>query len=141
MLKKLRAPIGLTLSILALSGCSDITGPRMVTEFNWGEVQDPETVVEGVSTTVALGDLFILGEFNTPTRCYALEAEFNRNDKNLTLRVVAKSNNSPSCDERLGGYRYTASVANLRFGTYTLKVTHVVAGAVEGEFTETVTIR
>jgi hypothetical protein len=126
--------------LLGLAGCSDITGPRLFTDFQWGEVEVPEDVVEGISTAVALGELFILGQFNTPTRCYALEADFNQSGKNLTLRVKAKSNNSPNCDESLGGFRYTATVRNLKYQTYTLRVIHDVAGASGVEFTETVTI-
>ena len=40
---------------LYLIACSDITSPRLVTSFDWGEVEDPGTVVEGITTSVAFG--------------------------------------------------------------------------------------
>jgi hypothetical protein len=141
MLNKLRAPFGVAVVFLVLSGCSDLTGPRLLTDFAWGEVEEPETVVVGVSTTVALGGLFILGQFNTPTRCYALEADFRRDGSKLTVRVKAESTNSPNCDESLGGFRYTATMINLKYDTYQLRVIHDITGAAGGEYTETVTIR
>lgn len=141
MLKKLRALFGVGVVFLALSGCSDLTGPRLITNFEWGEVEEPETIVEGISTTVALGTLFILGQFNTPSHCYNLEADFQRNGTKLRIQVMAKPTDSPNCDQSLGGFRYTAQVTNLKFDTYELRVIHDITGGNGGEFTETVIVR
>ena len=141
MLKRLRVPFGLGVVFLALVGCSDLTGPRLLTTFEWGEVEEPETVVEGISTSVALGDLFVLGQFNTPSHCYELKADFQRNDAKLKVHVTAKPTGSSNCDETLGGFRYTSSMTNLKFGTYELRVIHDVTGGTQNEYTKTVTIR
>ena len=141
MLKKLRIPFRVAVVYLVLSGCSGLTDPRLITDFEWGEVEEPETVVEGISTTVALGDLFILGQFNTPSHCYNLEADFQKDGTNLTVRVNARPTGSPNCDESMGGFRYTARVVNLKFDTYELRVIHDIAGGTGGEFTESVIIR
>ncbi|MCJ7627799.1 MAG: hypothetical protein MUO50_05355 [Longimicrobiales bacterium] len=141
MLKKLRAPFGVGVVFLVLSGCSDLTGPRLLTNFEWGEVEEPENIVVGVSTAVALGDLFILGQLNTSTRCYALDADFQRKGSKLTVLVRAESTNSPNCDESMGGFRYTATMINLKYDTYQLRVIHDIVGGVGTEYTRTVTIR
>ena len=140
MLKRLRSPLGIGVVFLVLGGCSDLTSPRLLTTFDWGEVEVPEDVVPGVSTSVALGDLFILGQFNTPTRCFALDADFKKSGSNLTVRVKAEPNSSPNCDDRLGGFRYTATMINLEFDTYQLSVIHDITGAAAVEYTSTVTI-
>ena len=141
MLKKLRVPFGVVMASVALGGCSGLTDPRLITNFDWGEVEEPEAIVEGISTTVALGDLFVLGQFNTPSHCYDLEADFRRRKSKLTIHVKAGSTNSPNCDQSLGGFRYTAQLINLKFGTYELRVVHDITGGSGGEFTEMVTIR
>ncbi len=61
---------------LAFSGCSDITGPQLLTNFDWGEVDVPEAIVEGASTSVALGESLHPRPIQTPTRCYNLDANF-----------------------------------------------------------------
>jgi len=141
MLKNLRVPFGVGAVLLALNGCSGLTEPRLETDFDWGEVEEPETVVEGISTAVVLGDLFILGQFNTPSHCYNLDADFQRKSSKVTLRVKAEPTGSPNCDESMGGFRYTARVINLKFNTYELRVIHDITGGDGGEFTETLIIR
>ncbi len=136
-----RIPLGAGLVLLALSGCSDLTGPRLLTTFEWGEVEEPDTIVEGISTTVALGDLFLVGQFRTPSHCYELDSDFQRDGTRLTVRVEARPTGSPNCDQSPGGFRYTASVTNLKFDTYELRVIHDVTGGSGGEYTKTVTIR
>jgi len=113
----------------------------LVTSFDWGEAEDPETVVEGITTTVALGELFILGQMNTPTRCFKLDAEFKRKGSEVTVRVTASSSHSPNCDQSIGGFRYTAVMSNLDFRTYDLKVIHDVPAGYGGEYSTTVVIR
>lgn len=137
MLPKPPVIVGVVLLLFSVHGCSKLTEPRLLTDFQWGEVEVPEDVVEGVSTQVALGNLIILGQFQTPRRCYNLSADFDRSGKNLTVRVKARRNNSPTCDDTLGGFRYTASMTNLKFGTYQLKVIHDITDANGGVFTST----
>jgi hypothetical protein len=141
MARNRTVPVALALLVVALSGCDDITNPRLVTSFNWTEAEDPETVTEGISTSVALGELFILGQVVTPARCYELTGDFAEAGANLSLRVAARSNGSPNCDQRIGGFRYTATWSNLDYGTYNLTVVHDVEDGPGGEYTRTVTIR
>ena len=141
MTNRRRVSVAFGLSLLVLGGCSGITDPQMFTTFDWGEVEVPEDVVTGVSTSVALGDLFILGQFNTPTRCYTLDGNFKRSGSKLTLRVKADTSNPPNCDVRLGGFRYTAALSNLKYGTYQLQVIHEITGGTGGEYTKTVVIK
>jgi len=141
MLNRLLAPFWVAAIFLVLSGCSGITGPQLLTFFDWGEVEVPEDVVPGVSTTTALGELFILGQFQTPTQCYVLDAEFRQTGKNVTVRVTAEPTGAPNCDPNLGGFRYTASIRNLEFGTYDLSVIHDIVGGTSVEYTRTVTIK
>lgn len=141
MPKGLRVSVAMLAVVLAIGACSDITAPRLVTAFDWGEVDDPETVVPGITTSVALGELFILGQLNTPTRCYNLEAGFGRSKKKINIRVTAKPNNAPNCDQSLGGFRYTAVVSNLKFDTYDLTVIHDITGGEGGQFTKSITIK
>lgn len=138
MLVRRLSMVGATIAALSQWGCSEITAPRLITTFEWGEVEDPETVVEGISSTVALGDFFLSGQFQTPSRCFELRPEFERSDSRLTVRIVAGPTASPNCDQNTGGFRYTASITNLEFGTYDLRVVHEATG---GEFRESVTIR
>lgn len=127
--------------LLAFPGCSSLTEPQVLTDFDWGEVEDPTTIEERVESQVVLGDLYVLGQFRTPTRCYSLDFDFGRSGSRLTLRLEAKSSDSPTCEQSQGGYRYTLVIRNLEFGTYELRVNHDITGAQGGQFTETVTIR
>ena len=127
--------------LLVVAGCSSITGPRLQTNFEWGEADNPESVVETMQTTVAFGELFIFGQMQTPTRCYKLDYNFSRSGSKMTLKVKATLSPSANCDESLGGYRYTLSIYNLKYGTYDLTVNHDIEGAQGGEFTETVTVQ
>ena len=142
MLKNPRILFGVLSVFLFVAGCKSITEPRLITSFDWGEVEVPEDVVPGVSTSVALGELFIVGQFNTPTRCYNLDGNFQRSGGKLTLRVNANTINSPNCDDSLGGFRYVASISNLKYQTYELTVIHdVTGGSGGGTYTEMVTVR
>jgi hypothetical protein len=141
MVWKRKIPGALALLVVALSGCDSITDPQLVTSFDWTEVPDPQTVTEGISTSVAFGDLFILGQVITPARCYELQGTFAVDAGKLTVRVTARSNGSPNCDEREGGFRYTATMSNLAFRTYELTVIHEVDDGTGGQYTKTVVIR
>lgn len=114
---------------LSLVSCSDPTGMTSLEEFTWEPVNPPETVVEGIDVTTALGDVFILGQLNTPTPCYHLTADLSRSGAQLTLYIQASETNTSSCADGIGGFRYTAVIRNVEQGkTYQLEVTHDVGG-------------
>jgi hypothetical protein len=123
-----------------LLNCTSTTAPWLDTEFQYGEVEDPSTVQESVQSTAALGNLYILGQVPTPTRCYRLGHDLSSKGERLTLRIQAKPAGGGAC-EPVGGYRYTMVVLRLHPGTYDLTVIHEITGAQGGRFTETLTIR
>ena len=129
------------LGLLLLAACSGVTDPQFVTSFQWTELEDPNTVTPGITTSVAFGEVFILGQLNTPAQCYELTGDFDKTSKTLSLRVRARRTNAPNCNETLAGFSYTATMSNLSFGEYALTVTHDVDGGTGGVYTETVTIR
>lgn len=135
-----RAILTLVTLSLALTGCSAFTDVDLITDFQWGEVEDPSTVVEGISSTVAYGEVFILGQLNTPTQCYNLSAGFKTSNNILTLTVSAAPTGASNCSQELGGYRYTAAILNLDYGTYQLRVIHDVQGGQGGTYTETIDV-
>jgi hypothetical protein len=141
MLKRFRTTLGLTALLLAVPGCDSLTGPQLLTDFEWGEVEEPANVQERILTSVVLGELYVLGQMQTPTRCYSIGFDFSQSGSQLTLRISAKPGNSPNCDQSLGAYRYTLTVHNLEHNTYNLRVFHDITGAEGGQFTETVVIR
>lgn len=122
---------------LLLQGCSSITDPARLEDFQWGEVEDVTSIVEGIDPAVGLGDLFILGQVSTPHKCYRLDASFSRDGRTLILRVRGDVAN-PDCADSEGGYRYTATIRNLERGTYDLNVIHQVEGRTRMSFTDTV---
>lgn len=136
MRKKLGTNVAALAVLMGVAGCGTITNPVRLEEFQWGEVEDPATIEEHIDASVALGDVFVLGELNTPTPCYTLTAEFDKKGSALTLHVTAKSNNSPNCGDGIGGWRYTAVIRNLKFGNYDLRVIHEVSGGQTNEFTD-----
>jgi hypothetical protein len=140
MLRNLGRLLGGVVLVL-LVGCSGVTDPRFVTSFQWTELEDPTTVTPGITASVAYGEVFILGQLNTPAQCYELTGDFGRASRTLTLRVRARRTNAPNCIETLAGFSYTAVMSNLSFGEYTLTVTHDVDGGTGGVYTESVTVR
>lgn len=128
----------LALLALALGSCSDPAGLTQLEQFTWGPAEQPETVVEGIDVSTVFGDIFILGQFNTPTPCYTLSADLSRSGSRLILRVNAQERNTSTCSGGIGGYRYTAVIRNVEQGkTYQLEVTHDVGGQTK-TFTESV---
>jgi len=127
--------------MLAGAACGSLTDPQLLTDFEWGEVEDPATVQPGIQTAVVLGELYVLGQMQTPTRCYRLSQDFRQSGSRLTLKVSAEQNNTPTCNVSQGGYRYTLVAHNLKFDTYELRVTHDIAGGQSGQYVDTVTVR
>lgn len=140
MLNRLPTAVVATAAFLAITGCGSITNPARLEVFDWGEVEDPSSIEEGIDATVAFGELFVLGQLNTPSKCYRLTATFDRNDSRATLRIRGELANQ-NCGPGIGGFRYTATIRNLASGTYDLRVIHDVDGAQTQEFTESVEIR
>lgn len=132
--------IALAAVLLVVGGCSSITNPARLEVFDWGEVEDPTTVVDGIDAAVAFGEVFILGQVSTPHRCYQLDATFDSSDSRVTLRVRGEVAN-PNCSDGMGGYRYTATIRNLKVGEYDLRVIHEVVGGSTQEFTDQLEIR
>lgn len=128
---------------VVLSGlaCDSVAGPEPLDAFSWGEIAAAEPVEDGIDVNVGLGDVFVLGELNTPTRCYGLDADFSQSGDRLTLDVEATSQQSGSCADAAGAYRYTAVLRGLEQRDYQLRVVHAVAGGETREFTASVSLR
>ncbi|MGD8277911.1 MAG: hypothetical protein PVH00_07785 [Gemmatimonadota bacterium] len=141
MPNRFRATGSLIAVVLAVAGCGSLTEPQLLTDFEWGEVDDPATVQPGIQTAVVLGELYVLGQMQTPTRCYRLTKDFDQSGSRLTLKVTAAGSNTANCNVSQGGYRYTLVVHNLKFDTYDLRVTHAIEGGQDGHFADTVTVR
>lgn len=137
---RLLTGFALAVALLAVGGCSAITNPARLAVFDWGEVEDPTSVVDGIDPAVALGEVFILGQVSTPTRCYRLNAEFDESGSEIRLHVRGEMAN-PDCADDDGGYRYTATIRNLAVGLYDLRVTHEVVGGETQTFTDMVDVR
>lgn len=141
MLTGFRSFVAVAALACAAAGCDLVTDPDPLEDFQWAELTHGETVDERVDVTVVPGEIFILGELNTPTACYSLTADFDKNGSRLLLRISARSTNTPNCQPILGAYRYTAVLRHLNRGTYEFTVEHDVGGGDTREFTESVTIR
>lgn len=132
----------LALSVLAVTfACDSVAGPEPLDEFSWGELPQGQAVEDGIDVSVGLGDVFVLGELNTPTRCYGLDADFSQSGDRLTLEVQATSRQSGACADNPGAYRYTAVLRGLAQRDYQLHVVHAVAGGERREFTSAVSLR
>jgi hypothetical protein len=128
------------LVLLAVAGCG-VTEPNPLEDFRWIAVENADEVTEGIDAAPFFGDINVLGQFKTPTLCFNVDSDFERNGSTLTIRVTARPSNATNCQRTPGGYRYTAVLRRLGSGTYTLRVVHAVSGAAEREFTETVELR
>jgi hypothetical protein len=131
----------IALAAAAAIGCDSVTGIDNLEQFTWGEAPPGEPVEDGIDVSQALGDVFILGEMNAPTRCYTLEADLERSGGQLTLTVDATSSQSGGCEQSTGAYRYTAVLRNLEAREYQLRVIHAVAGGETRDFTVAVTLQ
>jgi hypothetical protein len=128
---------------IALSpmACDSVAGPEPLDQFSWGELPQGQAVEDGIDVSVGLGDVFVLGELTTPTRCYALDADFSQSGDRLTLDVRATSTQTGACADNPGAYRYTAVLRGLAQRDYELHVVHAVTGGARREFTESVSLR
>lgn len=121
------------------SGCAVLTEPKpLLDEFNWEVIDTPDTITEGVELAPFFGDISFAGQLKTPTRCFTLSPKLETSGSSITIRVTTASTNSQTCAQTVGAFRYTGVVRNLRTGTFTVKVIHVVPGKADQEFTRTV---
>jgi hypothetical protein len=128
-------------ALLAVSGCDLVTTPDLLQDFDWVAVENPDNIQEGIDAAVLAGDVQFLGQLRTPSLCYKLSADFNREGQTLNIRVDAASSNSPTCAQSSGGFRYTGALRNLGSGSYTFRVIHAVAGQTEKVYTKSLEIR
>jgi hypothetical protein len=118
-----------TLGLLfLLSGCDTLTGPETLGAFSWAEIEGGGTV-EAFADFAAFGrDVLILGEFNTPTACFRLTPHLTESATRLTLRIEARTTQTPNCADRTGAFRYEATLNGIDNGTYALVIVHDVQG-------------
>ena len=125
--------------LLLLSACDTVTGPDTLGSFTWTEIEGGGTV-EAFADFAAFGsDVLVLGEFNTPTACFRLTPHLTETASRLTLRVEARSTQTPNCADRTGAFRYEATLNGLDSGTYALVIVHDVQGNLS-EFEHTLNI-
>jgi hypothetical protein len=141
MLDRIRTGLTLAAVVLIAAGCDSITGLDALASFDWGELEEDEVVDEGIDVTSVLGEIFVLGELTTPTRCYRLSADVEQDGGDVTLRVDANSTQTQNCNPDPGGYRYTAVIRNLPPATYTVRAIHAVSGGTTREFSDTISVR
>lgn len=125
--------------LFLLPGCDLVTGPKTLGNFTWAEIEGGP--VEDSSNFVAIGsDVLILGDIGTPTACYSLTPHLAESQTRLTLRVAARSSQTPNCEQRAGSYRYQVMLHRLDRGTYELVIIHDVEAGERIEFRHSVTI-
>lgn len=130
--------LGLLLMLPLLSGCDTLTGPETLGNFSWSEIEGGP--VEAFADYAAFGrDVLVLGEFNTPTACFRLNPHLTESASRLTLRIEARSTQTPNCANRVGSFRYEATLNALDTGTYALVIIHDVQGDLS-EFEHTLII-
>ncbi len=136
-----RLAVGLTLVLLSNSGCDLTTEPVAFQDFQWLAIENPNEVVEGIDAAALGGDIALLGQLKTPSLCFRLTADFERDGSVLTVRVTAQQSTSPNCSSTPGGYQYTAAIRGLDDGDYTLQVIHLVPGSSGKAYTKSVSVR
>ena len=121
-------------------GCNAITDPVEIDEFRWSPMDDPETRVPGASASSALSLLYIQGVLQTPSHCYGLLSDFQKEGNRLTLSIDARPVSGTECDSGIGAFEYTAVITNLKRRSYDLRVNHDVQGGEGGHFNLTVSV-
>ncbi|HUF50447.1 MAG TPA: hypothetical protein VMN60_06410 [Longimicrobiales bacterium] len=125
--------------LFMLPGCDIVTGPKTLGDFSWAEIEGGP--VEDSSNFVAVGsDVLLLGEIGTPTACYNLTPHLAESRTRLTLRIAARSTQTPNCEQRAGSYRYQVMLHRLDRGTYELVIVHDVEDGERTEFRHSLTI-
>jgi hypothetical protein len=116
------------LLLLSLASCSSSTEPSSDPGLRFVAVdrnspQAPDWATSPPTVRVANGRIDLAGIIGTGDPCYDLRAESDRDGQQLTLSVVARSQNVP-CITVLASFAYTASLDDLAPGTYELVVEH-----------------
>jgi hypothetical protein len=125
--------------LLLLSACDTVTGPDTLGSFTWTEIEGGGTV-EAFADFAAFGsDVLVLGEFNTPSACFRLTPHLTESSTRLTLRIEARTTQTPNCADRVGAFRYEATLNGIENGTYALVIVHDVQGDLS-EFEHTLNI-
>jgi hypothetical protein len=140
MLKRIRMTAVLTGLFALAVGCDLVTDPDPLEEFHWGPVENGAELTEGMDAVGVFGEIQMLGQIRTPTLCYGLEPDFERDGHKLTLRVTAESTDAPNCAEEPGGFRYTGVLRHLDGGTYEFRAIHIVPELGTQEFTVNITL-
>lgn len=138
-----RATITIVTTVVALwvaAGCSAVTDPVEIDEFRWSPLADPETRVSVATSTSALSLLYIQGVLTTPSPCYGLSSDFQKDGEKLTLLIDARPTSGTNCDSGPGAFEYTGVITNLKRRTYDLRVVHDVQGGDGDEFNLTVSV-
>lgn len=128
-------------AIATLAGCDFVTDANPLQDFQWLAVDDSSAVQEGIDAVAFNGDIDLIGQLRTPSLCYSLNADFNRNGSNISVHVAATSTQSTTCSHTPGGFQYTALIRGLGSGDYTLRVTHSVAAGAETTYTKSLSIQ
>lgn len=127
-------------ALLGTAGCDLTTAPVVFQDFQWLMVENANDVIEGIDAAAFGGDVALLGQLRTPTRCFKLSAHFDHNGSSLAVHIAAEPTNAPTCDSAPGGYQYTAAIRGLDAGDYTLRVTHSVPGSPDKEYTKSISV-
>jgi hypothetical protein len=138
-MKTIRSAMVIATLLLTVGGCES-TAPKTLEDFQWVSVQDQNSVTDGIDAQSFFGDVDFIGQFKTPSLCYNIAASFSKSGSTLTLRVDAKSTNSPNCNQTPGGFQYTGVLRHLDAGMYTFHVIHAVEGQTPQEFSVSLTI-
>jgi hypothetical protein len=128
-------------ALLAVSGCGLSTEPVAFQDFQWLAIENANDVTEGMDAAALGGDIALLGQMKTPTLCFRLNADFDRNASTLTVHVTAQQSSSPNCGATPGGYQYTAAIRGLERGDYTVQVIHTVQGGTDKSFSKSISVR
>jgi hypothetical protein len=128
-------------ALLAVSGCGLSTEPVAFQDFQWLAIENANDVTEGMDAAALGGDIALLGQMKTPTLCFRLNADFDRNASTLTVHVTAQQSSSPNCGTTPGGYQYTAAIRGLERGDYTVQVIHTVQGGTDKSFSKSISVR
>ena len=71
----------------------------------------------------------VIGRILLPSSCYTLSPRAQRSGQTLDLGVIAQSNGG-SCVAAVTTQGYTLRVGSLQSGTYHVRMTHEIAGAI-----------
>jgi hypothetical protein len=110
----------LVLPVALWAGCGFLTDVEKLESFQFEELEGMTT--DTVEVNGVPGAIFVLGQINTPTRCYALRGELEEKDRSLTLRVSARSTATTCAAD--GAFRYQAVLRPLEAGTYDVRIIH-----------------